>query len=74
MIATTTELYKISKILKGLDVPYWLKDKKGNDVLFKYYDGYKEFLQQLFNELWEQWRREHPYDVLNGKKETKKYD
>lgn len=60
-------IWRFIKIYKGIDVPYWIMDKDGNDVLFHYddEDKYKRFLKQRIKELSEQWRQEHPFELLN---------
>jgi len=69
MNTTTAQLYRIAKLIKGINVPYYNIGPDGNNrTLFQYPNGYKEFLEQRFNELWEQWRQQHPYAVLNGRK------
>jgi len=58
----TVQLYRLSKIMKGIDVPHWIDDF----TLIQYPKGYRGLLQKRWMELWLQWRKEHPYDILNG--------
>lgn len=67
MQETTTEnIWRLSKILKGMDTPYWITEGDNDRVLFRYPPGYKDHLQQRINEQLAAWRQQHPYDILNG--------
>ncbi len=64
--ATTENITRLCRILKGIDTPYWITRGDNDKVLFKYPDGYKQQLQQRINNLIAEWRRQHPNDILNG--------
>ncbi len=59
------QIWRLSKVLKGIDTPYWMGIKP-NEYIFKYPDGYKEFLQQRIDERIQAYNQQHPGILLNG--------
>lgn len=66
MEPTTENITKLCRILKGIERPYYITEGDNDRVLFRYPPGYEQQLQRQINTLLDQWRQEHPHDILNG--------
>lgn len=62
------QIWRLCKVLKGMDLPYWM-GRKPNEYIYKYPDGYKEFLQKRLDERIRTYNQQYPGILLNGGKQ-----